>query len=65
MSPAKAAELSFYVASEGVFAGAIVISDTVKTAEEAIKRMKQAGVKKCVMLTEKPGKRQLNLLPHN
>ena len=41
-----------YVASEGVFAGAIVISDTVKDgAEEAIKRMKQAGVKKCVMLT--------------
>ena len=41
-----------YVASEGVIAGAIVISDTVKDgAEEAIKRMKQAGVKKCVMLT--------------
>ena len=41
-----------YVASEGVFAGAIVISDTVKDgAEEAVKRMKQAGVKKCVMLT--------------
>lgn len=40
------------MASEGVFAGAIVISDTVKDgAEEAIKRMKQAGVKKCVMLT--------------
>lgn len=41
-----------YVASEGVFAGAIVISDTVKDgAKEAIKSMKQVGVKKCVMLT--------------
>ena len=35
-----------YVASEGVFAGAIVISDTVKDgAKEAIKSMKQGGVK--------------------
>lgn len=41
-----------YVASEGVFYGAIVISDIVKEgAKEAIKSMKQVGVKKCVMLT--------------
>ena len=41
-----------YIAYKNVFAGAIVISDTVKEgAREAIKAMKQAGVKKCVMLT--------------
>ena len=41
-----------YIAYKNVFAGAIVISDTVKEgAREAIKAMKQIGVKKCVMLT--------------
>ena len=41
-----------YVVCQGVFTGAIIISDTVKKgAKEAINRMKQVGVKKCVMLT--------------
>lgn len=41
-----------YVACDGKYAGAIVISDTVKDgAGEAIRSMKQVGVKKCVMLT--------------
>ena len=41
-----------YVAVEGKFRGSIVISDTIKEgAKKAIARMKQIGVKKCVMLT--------------
>lgn len=41
-----------YVACDGVFAGTIVISDTVKEgAGEAIAAMKQVGVRHCVMLT--------------
>ena len=41
-----------YVAVEGKFAGSIVIADQIKEgAKEAIVRMKQVGVKKCVMLT--------------
>lgn len=41
-----------YVACEGEFAGAIVISDTIKEgAKEAIRSMKQVGVRTCVMLT--------------
>lgn len=41
-----------YVACNNEFAGAIVISDTIKEgAKEAIRSMKQVGVKKCVMLT--------------
>lgn len=41
-----------YVACEGKFAGVVVISDTIKEgAKEAIKKMKQVGVKKCIMLT--------------
>lgn len=41
-----------YVACDGKYSGAIVISDTVKDgAREAIRSMKQVGVKKCVMLT--------------
>lgn len=41
-----------YIACEGKFAGTIVISDSIKEgAKEAIKTMKEAGVKKCVMLT--------------
>ncbi len=41
-----------YVARDGVFAGALVISDTVKEgAKEAIAAMKRVGVKKTVMLT--------------
>ncbi|MDY5423637.1 heavy metal translocating P-type ATPase [Hornefia butyriciproducens] len=41
-----------YEAVDGCFLGSIVISDTVKSgAAEAISEVKQAGVKKCVMLT--------------
>lgn len=41
-----------YVASEGRFAGTIVIADTVKNgAKEALAAMKRVGVKKTVMLT--------------
>lgn len=41
-----------YAALDGKYAGALVISDTVKDgAKEAIRSMKQVGVKKCVMLT--------------
>lgn len=41
-----------YAAIDGVYAGAIVISDTVKDgAASAISDMKKVGVRKCVMLT--------------
>lgn len=41
-----------YVAQDGIFAGAIVISDRVKEgAAEAVRDMKQVGVCKTVMLT--------------
>ena len=41
-----------YLAKDGVFAGTIVISDTVKEhAAQAIRDLKQAGVRKTVMLT--------------
>lgn len=41
-----------YVACDGVFEGAVVISDTIKDgAKEAIRDMKQVGVRKSVMLT--------------
>ena len=41
-----------YAAYDGKYAGCIVISDTVKDgAEEAIRELKNAGVKKTVMLT--------------
>ena len=41
-----------YLAKDGVFAGTIVISDTVKEhAAQAIRDLKQAGVKRTVMLT--------------
>lgn len=41
-----------YVAREGMYLGAVVISDTVKEgAADAIAGMKKLGVKKCVMLT--------------
>ncbi|MBO4391231.1 MAG: cadmium-translocating P-type ATPase [Lachnospiraceae bacterium] len=41
-----------YVAQSGVFAGSIVISDTIKEgAAEAIADMKKVGIKKTVMLT--------------
>lgn len=41
-----------YVACNNVFAGSIVISDTVKEgSKDAIRDMKQVGVKKTVMLT--------------
>ena len=50
--PCGSAGTIVYVASEGIFYGAIVISDTVKEgAKEAIRNMKQVGVKNCVMLT--------------
>lgn len=48
----KEAGTIVYVASQGEFSGAIVISDTVKDgAKEAIRSMKHVGVKKSVMLT--------------
>lgn len=41
-----------YVACDNEFVGTVVISDTIKEgAKEAIRNMKQVGVKKCVMLT--------------
>ena len=41
-----------YVACDGVFEGAVVISDTIKAgAKEAIRDMKQVDVRKSVMLT--------------
>jgi Zn2+/Cd2+-exporting ATPase len=50
--PCKSMGTVVYVACKNIFAGAIVISDTVKEgAKEAIISMKQVGVKKCVMLT--------------
>ena len=50
--PCESAGTIVYVAKEGAFAGSIVISDTIKDgAKEAIRDMKQVGVKKCVMLT--------------
>lgn len=50
--PCSSAGTICYVAREGKYLGAIVISDTVKEgAKEALASMKQVGVKKCVMLT--------------
>lgn len=41
-----------YIAAGGIYQGAVVISDSVKEgAKEAICKMKQVGVEKCVMLT--------------
>lgn len=41
-----------YVASDGTYIGAIVISDRIKDgAREALWELKQAGVRECVMLT--------------
>lgn len=51
-TPCKSAGTVIYVVCEQKFMGAIVISDTIKEgAKEAIRTMKQVGVKKCVMLT--------------
>ena len=48
----KTAGTVVYVACNNVFAGSIVISDTVKEgSKDAIRVMKQVGVKKTVMLT--------------
>ena len=48
----KTAGTVVYVAFNNVFAGSIVISDTVKEgSKDAIRDMKQVGVKKTVMLT--------------
>lgn len=50
--PCQSAGTIVYVAREGKSCGAIVISDSVKDgAKEAIRDMKQVGVRKCVMLT--------------
>lgn len=50
--PCKSAGTVVYVAQDGVFAGSIVIADTVKEgAKEALAAMKRVGVKKTVMLT--------------
>lgn len=41
-----------YVACDNVYAGAVIISDTIKEgAREAIADMKKVGVRKCIMLT--------------
>ena len=51
-TPCKSMGTVVYVACNGVFEGAVVISDTIKDgAKEAIRDMKQVGVKKTVMLT--------------
>lgn len=48
----KSSKTVVYVACDGVFMGSILIADTVKEgAKEAIREMKQVGVKRCVMLT--------------
>ena len=50
--PCKSAGTVVYAAQDGVFAGSIVIADTVKEgAKEALAAMKRVGVKKTVMLT--------------
>ncbi|MDE7312682.1 MAG: cadmium-translocating P-type ATPase [Eubacterium sp.] len=51
-TPCDSAGTVIYVAEEGSFLGAIVISDTIKDgAKEALADMKRIGVKKSVMLT--------------
>lgn len=41
-----------YVAVDGVYAGAVVIADTIKeSAADAIRELKRVGVRKTVMLT--------------
>lgn len=50
--PCKSAGTVVYAAQDGVFAGSIVIADTVKDgAKEALAAMKRVGVRKTVMLT--------------
>lgn len=50
--PCKSAGTIVYVAREGRYLGAVVISDTMKEgAKEALGSMKRVGVKKTVMLT--------------
>ena len=52
MTGVQTCALPIYVAREGKYLGALVISDSVKEgAAQAIQCMKQVGVKKCVMLT--------------
>ena len=51
-TPCTMAGTICYVAWERQFAGASVISDSIKVgAKEAIHKMKQVGIQKCVMLT--------------
>ena len=51
-TPCKSMRTVVYVACNGVFEGAVVISDTIKDgAKEAIHDMKQVGVRHTVMLT--------------
>ena len=51
-TPCKRMGTVVYVACNGVFEGAVVISDTIKDgAKEAIHDMKQVGVRHTVMLT--------------
>jgi len=50
--PCESAGTIVYTAREGEFVGAVVIADSIKEdAAEAIRDMKQVGVKKCIMLT--------------
>ena len=51
-TPCKSMGTVVYVACNGVFEGAVVISDTIKDgAKEAIHDMKQVGIRHTVMLT--------------
>lgn len=51
-TPCKSMGTVVYVASDGIYKGAVIISDTVKEgAKEAISDMKQVGVRHTVMLT--------------
>ena len=51
-TPCKSMGTVVYIATNGVFDGAVIISDTIKEgAKEAIKDMKRVGVRHTVMLT--------------
>lgn len=51
-SPAESGGTVVYVAKDGKFAGSIVISDRIKEgAKEALETMREAGIRRTVMLT--------------
>lgn len=50
--PCQEAGTVLYVATDGAYAGYLVVSDTLKpTAAQAIRQLKDAGISRCVMLT--------------